>query len=231
MRPNSIALVIIMWLFTSMISTKSGVITLVTINSIEVKHDTINNVLQFTSGMTIDADGSPRAYHPVSDSGLDALANAGKKGNWWGIVTDKKGEPVVQGKDDPAPGFYVSTTSLQNSAKKITDQSRYVNSDSIPFFVLPNNKTILALVKTGDIAHVENLRNGKSCYAIFADVGPKDKIGEGSIKLANNLGINSNPRSGGIADSVKYTVYIGSGTGKSRSVAEIDSLGALRLGK
>jgi hypothetical protein len=184
-------------------------------------------VLYFVSAMNIDADGSPHAYHPVSDSGLDKLANAGHKGNWWGIVTEN-GKPVVQDSTCPAPGFYVSTTSLQDASKKISDPLRYVNSETIPYFVLPNNKTILAEVKTGDFAYVYNLRNGKNSYAIFADVGPKDKIGEGSIALAKKLGINSSPRTGGIADSVLYYVFPQSGNGKPRTIAEIDSLGKLK---
>jgi hypothetical protein len=32
-------------------------------------------------------------------------------GNWWALVT-RNGRPIVQGADDPAPGFYVSTTTL-----------------------------------------------------------------------------------------------------------------------
>jgi hypothetical protein len=43
--------------------------------------------------------GAPNAYHP-EDKGLDFLANAGKTGNWWGIVTEDgtpSGKPVVQG--------------------------------------------------------------------------------------------------------------------------------------
>lgn len=213
--------------FISMMESTSGTDTLVTIGSIDVKYDSVDSVISYTSGMTIDADGSPRAYHPVSDSGLDALANAGHKGNWWGIVTDAKGIPVVQGKNDSDPGYYVSTTSLQDASKKITDPARYVNSDSIPYIVLPNNKSVLALVHKGDFAYVKNIRNGKTSAAIFADVGPKDKIGEGSMKLAENLGINSNPRTGGIADSVQYFVFPGSGNGKPRSYAEIDSLGRI----
>lgn len=215
----------------SMLSDTTGVSTLVTINKIEVKYDSLDSILVYTSGMTIDADGSPRAYHPVSDSGLDALANAGKKGNWWGIVTDNKGEPVVQDSTDPFPGFYISTTSLFDGTKKETDPARYVNSDSILYVVIPNNTTLLAFAKKGDFAYVENLRNGKTSYAIFADVGPKDKIGEGSMKLAENLGIDPSPRSGGQADSVLYTVFCGSGNGKPRTVVEIDSLGTVLLKK
>lgn len=50
----------------------------------------------------------PKALH----SKLKILAaNAGRPDNWWGIVT-RHGEPVIQGANDPAPGCYVSTTSL-----------------------------------------------------------------------------------------------------------------------
>lgn len=201
---------------------------LLTINKTEVYKDTIANNIYFTSGMNIDADGSPRAYHPLPDSGSDRLANAGHKGNWWGIVTEN-GEPVIQGKDDPAPGFYVSCTSLQDATKKLTDPARYVNSDSIPYIVLPNNKTLLAEIKMGDIARVENLRNGKSAYAICADIGSKDKIGEGSIFLARELGIDASPKTGGIRDSISYVVFPGTGNGRPRTKAAIDSIGQNRF--
>jgi len=209
-----------------MMKENSGEYVLTQIDKVKVFHDTLEKVLHYESGLMIDADGSPFAYNPVSDSGLDALANAGHKGNWWGIVIDASGNPIVQGKSDPAPGFYVSTTSLQNKSLGVHDPHRYINSDSIPFFVLPANKTILNIVHLGDIALVENTRNGKSFYAIFADVGPKDKIGEGSIYLANQLNISANPRKGGIEDSIRYTVYLGSGDGLPKTRLQIDSLGA-----
>src|SRR5207302_10540413 len=94
----------------------------------------------FTSKMSVDADGSPRAYHPDNHSGLDNLANAGHPGNWWAIVTDngkKNGTPVIQGANDPAPGYYVSTTSLQDDTKRSTDPNRYVDAEVIPFIALP----------------------------------------------------------------------------------------------
>ncbi len=55
----------------------------------------------YKSGMTIDADGAPKAYHPKPDDnkGLDALGNAGHPGNWWALVTDNgkpSGNPVIQ---------------------------------------------------------------------------------------------------------------------------------------
>jgi hypothetical protein len=60
----------------------------------------------------------------------------------------------------------------------------------------------------GDFAVVMNLRNGKSSYAIYADIGT---MGEGSIALADNLGIWSDARRGGQSDGILYLVFPGSG--------------------
>src|SRR5262252_6322375 len=69
----------------------------------------------YKAGLNVDADGSPHAYHPDGISGLDYLGNAGRPGHWWALVTDDgkpSGNPIIQTANDPAPGFYVSTTSL-----------------------------------------------------------------------------------------------------------------------
>ena len=64
--------------------------------------------------------------------------------------------------------------------------------------------------------------------AIFADVAaPQLPVGEGSIALAERLGIPSSPRSGGtFRVSVRYVLFCGSGNGLPRPVAEIDAEGA-----
>jgi hypothetical protein len=90
---------------------------------------------------------------------------------------------------------------------------------------LPANKNLLRLVHPGDLAFVKNQHNGKCSAAIFADTDPKDMIGEGSICLAEKLGISANPRTGGIRDSVQYYVFPGSGNGKPCTAAVIDSIG------
>ena len=78
----------------------------------------------YESGFMIDADGAYHAYHPDNRSGLDYLGNAGRPGNWWALVTDNRkpsGNPVIQSKSDPAPGFYISTTTLEDSSKDVDD--------------------------------------------------------------------------------------------------------------
>ena len=185
------------------------------------------------SGMQIDADGSPRAYHPQPGLGLDNLANAGRPGNWWGIVTDENGNPVVQGKADPAEGYYVSTTSLQDKRKNITDPNRYVNSELIPYFVLPQDIGIP--VGLGDLGYAVNTVSKKSSGCIFADFCPPGMIGEGSIALADAIGVPSNPKTGGVACGIMYFVFTGSSRGWPRDINDIrgnsqsllDSLGGV----
>lgn len=171
--------------------------------------------VSWTSGMNIDADGAPMAYSPVLSNlpSLDALANAGHPDNWWGIVTKNgkpTGEPVVQGPTNPAPGYYVSPTSLCDRSKSVGDPLRYVDSSSFPYISVPP-ELIHKCVHIGDVVIV---KYGEAWSpAVVADVGPHGKIGEGSIALAKALGIPSNARHGGVDKGVAFTIYIGSTQG------------------
>ena len=173
----------------------------------------------FVSGMTIDADGAPNAYHP-DDTGLDDVANAGEPTHWDGIITDRDGNPLIQGESDPFPGYYISCTSLSDQSKKFTDPTGYVDASKIPYVVLPNDLADRGGARLGDFAVVMNLRNGKSSYAIYADIGT---MGEGSIALADNLGIRSDPRRGGQSDGILYLVFPSSGNLQPRTIEEIQS--------
>jgi hypothetical protein len=50
---------------------------------------------------------------------------------------------------------------------------------------------------------------------------PELKLGEGSIALADALGINSNPRYGGTDRGVAFVIYPNSGNGKPRPLEDI----------
>jgi hypothetical protein len=187
----------------------------------------------FISGMTIDADGSPNAYHPhdaaddaaddtADDAGLDELANAGKPGDWNGIITDRDGDPLIQQERDPYPGYYISCTSLSDKTKTFTDPTRYVDASKIPYVVLPQEVADRGGARLGDFAVVVNLGNGKSSFAIYADIGT---LGEGSVALANALGIQSDARHGGESDGILYLVFPGSGNRRPRTIGEIQSAG------
>ena len=107
----------------------------------------------------------------------------------------------------PYPGYYISTTSLQDSSRPIKDTLRYVNSEKVPFIVLPGRPSLGA--KLGDLAMVFRPSTGDSSFAIYADVGPSNQIGEGSMALADNLQINSDPKHGGISGGVVTLLFRG----------------------
>lgn len=179
-------------------------------------------VIFFENGFSVNADGAHKAYHPDSARGLDNLGNAGRPGNWWGIVTDdgsSAGIPLVQDANDLAPGFYISTTSLFDPERSLRDPERYVDSVSVPYFAMPSNA--MFGLSVGDLGVVVNAANWRFCACVFADVGGKNKIGEGSIALAKELGIPSSPRNGGVSGGVVYVLFPGSSIGWPVAVADI----------
>jgi hypothetical protein len=208
--------------------------SIIRIENISIPVQESDNSIVFKAGMLIDADGSPRAYHPKPDDylGLDNLSFAGEPGDWWALAADENGNPFVQGQSDPAPGYYVSMTSLENESNpNDADPNKYVNSEQISYIVLPKELYENSGARLGDFGVVYNTLNRKIGYAIFADVDGGfmgDNLGEGSIALANQLEIDSNPRTGGVEYPVMiYIVFPGSGLGDGilRTQEEIDQNG------
>lgn len=182
----------------------------------------------FRGRFAVDADGAPKAYHQNNAIALDFLANAGRPGNWWALVTDANGVPRVQDNADPAPGYYVATTSLTNPGFPADRPSHYIDASTIPFLVLPGGRfrqfTSAKVLRLGDVGVAYNKLNGKFCFCQFAETGPADKIGEGSIALASRLGINADPKRGGLGTrDVIWTVFAGSGIGRGMSIEEINA--------
>ncbi|MGB8507350.1 MAG: glycoside hydrolase family 75 protein, partial [Pyrinomonadaceae bacterium] len=92
---------------------------------------------------------------------------------------------------DPCAGCGQPSTSL--SYLGISGQARFVNAEEVPYIALPGSNRHLRDrfyvqmgLQLGDIAAVIN--GDKIEFALFADVGPPDKIGEGSIFLSQSLG-------------------------------------------
>jgi hypothetical protein len=182
--------------------------------------------IAFIAGLSIDADGGRNAYR-ADDKGLDTIKNACNSKGCFGLVTDRAGKPVRQA--PPRQDYFVTSTSLQDHTRPKTDPDRYVDSESVPYIALPIKPLREAAQRQdasfelalGDLAVVVNRRNGKRAFAIYADNGPSKRIGEGSIALADALGIPSSPRRGGAAGDVQILVFPGSGNGKPRSAREI----------
>jgi hypothetical protein len=173
----------------------------------------------YRAGLAVSADGAPNAYHPGSAQGLDRLGNAGRPGRWWGILTytgRPGGDAFVQGDNAPYPGFFVSTTALFDPAFPVVDPRRYVDAREIPYIVLPGDRKLLGRLgaKLGDFAYIINTKTGAFSPALIADLGPRNKLGEGSIALAKALGVPADPRTGGVSGGILFVVFPGSGNGR-----------------
>lgn len=180
------------------------------------------------SGMEVDADGAPTAYHPDKGKGLDYLANAGHPGNWWGLVTNTEGDPVLQRETDPAPGYYISSTSLQDRSKAGVDPLRYVDSTAVPYASIPRNAIPDYGLQVGDVGFAYYRKNGRASAFVVGDTGPRNKWGEGSVKLAQNLEIPASAKDGGTDGGVVFLVFKGSSKGWPRTnedvAAQVDQL-------
>jgi hypothetical protein len=164
----------------------------------------------YRSGMAIDADGAPNAYHPA-DIGIDALVHGGRPGDWWALVTEN-GEPIVQRRGE-FKGFYVSMTWLhrEDGMYRPEDPEYWVDARHVPYLAIPKSVFDPAGVDKGDLAFVFNEHTGASSFAIVADWGTEETLGEGSIALAERLGVPPDPRIGGVPDRIVYIVFPNSG--------------------
>ncbi len=111
---------------------------------------------------------------------------------------------------DGAPGITHAQDPDHQAATALRFKQGYADASKLPYVVLPPALAKATGAKLGDLVQVSY--NGKSTYAIYGDVGPSNKLGEGSMDLARRLGINPDPRRGGTHDeNVQYTVLPGSG--------------------
>ena len=181
----------------------------------------------FTSGASLDGDGAngqfggDPCYAPedYNSRTLDYIRNAGETGDWYGVVTDTTGTPIIQGENDPRPGAYVSATLLQlpgEDGNPLPDSSpfKYVDAATVPFIVVPPMIIDgVAGVVLGCRAVVTNTENGQTVEAVVADRGPSNHLGEISVACAKALGIPTGgtyPANGGGADSdINYQLFPG----------------------
>lgn len=201
------------------------------VGSVPVYRHTASNAVLWKHGLNVDADGSPAAYSPRPGQGLDYLADAGQPGDWWALVTDNgkpSGQPVVQTRSDPKPGYYVSTTSLENPAYPVTDPRHWANASTVPYIVLPLEHHDFG-GRLGDYGAVIDLASQRVAYVTVADLGPPHNLGEGSIALAKALRVNPSAKSGGVGSGIAYIFFPNSGDGTLKTPHEIARAGAQLL--
>jgi hypothetical protein len=153
---------------------------------------------------TINICKTGNAYHWTSDMDIDCD----------GITTTRCSHST-----DPA---YFNETSFQTST------GQFFTADITHYFVIPLPSSRFnygsAGIKPGNVGAV--IYNNKVVYAVFADEGPDNIIGEASYATAVALGIDPNPATGGTAGPVTFIVFTGTVPSPVENNSVIDTVGA-----
>ncbi|PZQ37708.1 MAG: hypothetical protein DI560_20355 [Pseudomonas putida] len=171
----------------------------------EIKHSWTSSQPPHTSPIVTILDNNH--IHILSDAAVDA-----------------DGAPNADVIDD----YGQLETSLRRS-RGWRGEGEFVNALTIPYFVLPGNWKAITGIKCslGDIAKLS--LNDAVVFAIYADVGGHDSIGEASVKAIVELG--GNPwRNGkikvGLGYGVSYEIVPGSAKlDATRSFEDIQQYG------
>ena len=146
-----------------------------------------------TQRMDVDVDGAPRAYGPPGSDALDYLSNGHAMGDQSAPVVGYMTEdepphrPVVQGPNDPAPGYYVSQTAYgDESVANDRDPRRYVDATAINYVVLGKKARRMG-ARLGDFVAVYSRRTHRAVFGIVGDDG-NPTGNEGSLHLLQALG-------------------------------------------
>jgi Fungal chitosanase of glycosyl hydrolase group 75 len=164
-------------------------------------------LLAKVSGCTQISKGKFRSDDETSAN----IAICGTKGSksapvWWkadmDIDCDGVTTPRCNKSKDP---WY------QNDTAYHTSNGKPFTADVTHYFVIPQDSASAwhfqrdSGIKLGDVAAV--IYNNKVIYAVFADTGPTNIIGEASYATAKDLGINPDPKNGGTDSGVTYIVF------------------------
>lgn len=106
-----------------------------------------------------------------------------------------------------------STDSSYQPMTSATDSSdNYLNAATLPFVVIPMIQSRFDYsahgIQLGSVVAV--IYGGQVQYGVFGDEAGGNFIGEASYAMANLLGIDPNPETGGTAGPVSYIVFTGS---------------------
>jgi len=160
----------------------------------------------------------------ATDDGEASTVNICKKGSafFWKADMDIDCDGVRTSHcNESADPWYQDQTSFE------TSQGRPFQADSTHYFVIPLPSSRFSYtangITPGSVAAV--IYNNKVVYAVFADEGPDNIIGEASYATAKALGIDANPATGGVDSGVTYIVFPGKVPSPIESNSAIDSKG------
>lgn len=135
---------------------------------------------------------------------------------------DCDGQRTEQCNEDTDPWFQPETAFVESDGDPL-------NSAELPFIVVPLPSGIWdyadAGIGGGTVAAVAY--QDKVAYAVVGDLGPSGGIGEGSYELAEQLGIDPDPSTGGASGAtVTYVLFPGVQADPIEDASQSASLGA-----
>lgn len=186
------------------------------IGPIQIFRDTASNAIAFAAQMQVNTDGAPDSYHP-DDIGITHICNGvsvGQSCTWkarclpdfrqakaegfrgptkicfFAMATDAQGVPIIQGETDPKPGYFVSTTALKQPGENVRTPQAQLDSNTVPFAVIPSTwqSTRNPGPRLGDFGVAYRRSTGRMAFFVIGDIGPRNKLGEGSVALHQALG-------------------------------------------
>jgi hypothetical protein len=125
------------------------------IGTVQVFRDAGSKAIAFASQMQVNTDGAPDSYHP-DDIGITHICNGvsvGPSCTWkvsclpefkqakaehfrgptkicfFAMATNANGLPIIQGNADPKPGYFVSTTALNQPGEDVRTPQAQLDSN------------------------------------------------------------------------------------------------------
>lgn len=186
------------------------------IGTVQVFRDPASNAITFASQMQVNTDGAPDSYHP-DDIGITHICNGisvGQSCTWkarclpdfrqakaegfrgptkicfFAMATDAQGLPIIQGETDPKPGYFVSTTALKQPDENPRTPQAQLDSNTVPFAVIPRTWQTSGQPgpRLGDFGVAYRRSTSQMAFFVIGDIGPRNKLGEGSVALHQALG-------------------------------------------
>lgn len=186
------------------------------IGPVKIFRDAQTQAVAFAAQMQVNTDGAPDSYHP-DDIGVTHICNGVSVGpgyTWeakclgqfnqakaehfsgptkvcfFAMATGADGVPIIQGDSDPKPGYFVSTTALQQPGQKPRSPQAQLDSNTVPFAVIPSSwqRSGRPGPRLGDFGVAWRRSTGQLASFVIGDIGPKNKLGEGSVALHQALG-------------------------------------------
>ncbi|MBE1581425.1 glycoside hydrolase family 75 protein [Amycolatopsis roodepoortensis] len=151
-----------------------------------------------------------------------AVCDAGSAVFWKADMDiDCDGQPTARCNKNTDPWFQDGTAYPRSDGKALI-------ADQTPYVVVPSISGTWNFEKAGlkGAGSCAVIYNDKVLYTVIGDTGPKDIIGEASYAAAKALGINPDPKNGGVDSGVTYICFKNSkvspieDNGKSASVGQ-----------